>query len=394
MSLKIYKKDKYEYIVGIIVSIYLTTLFVAGQIYGGILYADLFLPVFFALLIIKMNFLNRNILFIVLLLIIYSLVISSINIIMGNNSLMMAFFLIMRFLTFCLMLLFGVLYFNGIIKGINFSMPVILTAVLFVTFNNYYFEQKAYYNYVQIPSTWSPAASGFTLSALGFYLLMQALYNKIDSLKNTVYSILFMVLGLLTFTNSSFGALSISLFAVLCFKIIFQKNKPSNRIAYLWTMIFISLLLLIFYEQVLSFFWRVEWMIINLEFRLNKVDGIKEAICSNIWCIIFGAGPGAHSFHSNAIWGQTTILAFDQLQGRILVEWGWLGSLLWIIFAFKLFFSNKSRISQPVLLFIIFGFLFGIGSEFIFENYSGQLYGLLLGTLVGIFINYKARIIK
>jgi len=368
----------------LIVGAYLIVLFALGQIYSGILFADFFLPLFLLLFAWRIHKLDSGLGIIILSMLAYSVLISSFNILGGNNSAAMAFIIILRFLAFCLMLVFGYLYHKEIMLGIRMALPIILILVMYVTLLNYFDGQKAYYNFVQIPSTWSPAASGLTLSALGFYAFIIGLYGDNDSLYNAGYGFIFMSLGLLTFTNSSFGALLISVLILIIFKIIFSRANSKKSINYFVLMLGLSIASLVFYEQVLNFFWRAQWMLFNLEIRLNKVDGIKEAMCNNIWCNFFGTSPGSHSFFSNASWGQTAILAFDQLQGRILVEWGWLGAFLWVLLILKLIIIKCWTISQPIFLFVIFGFLFGIGSEFIFENYSGQLYGLLLGTLAGL----------
>jgi hypothetical protein len=369
--------------VKLIVSGYLISLFAMGQIYSGILFADLFLPLFLWLFSLKLNKLDPGLKVIFLIMIAYSIIVSVLNIMIGNNSATMAFILILRFLAFCLMLVFSCLYHKEIMLGIRMALPIILILVTYVTLINYFNGQKAYYSFVQIPSTWSPAASGFTLSALGFYAFTMGIYQDNNSMSNIRFGFFFMALGLLTFTNSPFGALLISVLILIIFKIIFSGKDGKKSIYYFVLMLALSVASMVFYEQILDFFWRAQWMLFNLEFRLDKVAGIKEDMCNNALCKFFGTSPGSHSFFSNAAWGQTTILAFDQLQGRILVEWGWLGAFLWALLMLKLIFIKAWTISQPIFLFVVFGFLFGIGSEFIFENYSGQLYGLLLGTLVG-----------
>ncbi len=375
-------------------TIYLILLLSAGHIIRGILYADLMLPIFFALTLVSLNRVDFGVLAIIGIMTIYILIVSIINIQIGNNSTIMAMVVSLRFLAFGFMLLMGYAYYDEIIKGVKIAAPIVLLLLLFVTFDNYMSGQKAYYSFVQIPSTWSPAASGFTLSALGMYFLLFGFYKLEGIFRNFFYGISFAVLGLLTFSNSSFGALSISLLALLLLKMTLQSNSLNEKIKYLSVFIFLITSASFFYDELLNFFWRVQWMIINLEFRLNKVDEIKHAMCQDILCKVFGSGPGSHSFHSGAVLGQTAVLAFDQLHGRILVEWGLLGSALWFFLVLKIILVDKYLLSAPIFLFVIFGFLFGIGSEFIFENYSGQLYGLLLGSLAGYFVNARRVVYK
>jgi hypothetical protein len=234
--------------------------------------------------------------------------------------------------------------------------------------------------------------SSFTLSALGMFIFIFGFYPQIKSKQNIFYGLGFAVLGLLTFTLSAFASVILTFLAIFFIFVIKDKTRLFFKKKYWAIFLFIFFLFILFFEEFLSFFYRVNYFFINLEFRLNKVAENKEVMCQNIWCLLFGTGLGSHSFFSNAILGKTAILAFDQLQGRILLEWGLFGSGLWIIMILKLIFYNKNLISVPIIIFILFGFLFGFGSEFIFENYSGQLYGLLLGAIYGFFMkqhNYK-----
>ena len=234
--------------------------------------------------------------------------------------------------------------------------------------------------------------SSFTLSALGMFIFIIGFYTPIKTKRNIFYGLGFAMLGLLTFSLSAFASIIFSFFVIFFIFIVKDKTGLIFKKKYWAIFLFISFLFIIFYEEFLSFFYRVNYFIFNLEFRLNKVVENKAAMCQNIGCLLFGTGLGSHSFFSNAILGKTAILAFDQLQGRILLEWGLFGSVLWILLILKLIFYNKNLISLPIIIFILCGFLFGFGSEFIFENYSGQLYGLLLGAIYGFFMkqhNYK-----
>ena len=108
-------------------------------------------------------------------------------------------------------------------------------------------------------------------------------------------------------------------------------------------------------------------------------------MCDNILCFLFGPGPGSHSFYSGAVLGENALLGFDQLQGRVILEWGVLGAMLWSFLFLYLIFTNNKKISIPISIYVLFGFLIGFGSEFIFENYSGQIYGFFLGGIYGLY---------
>jgi hypothetical protein len=374
------------------VALYITILFTAGQISTGILYSDLFIPIFFFLILRKFNKISKDLVLIISALILYALIISYSSILLQANSLFLAFALLMRFIVFCGMLIFGSIYYENIINGIKFFSPIILISVLYVTLINYLGNTKAYYSYIQIPSTYAPAQSSLTLSALGMFIFIFGFYPQIKNKQNILYGLGFTLLGLLTFTLSAFASIIFTFFVIFFIFIIKDKTRLFFKKKYWAIFLFTIFLFTLFFEEFLSFFWRVNYFIFNLEFRLNKVAENKVAMCQNIGCLLFGTGLGSHSFFSNAILGETAILAFDQLQGRILLEWGLFGSGLWILLILKLIFYNKNLISFPIIIFILFGFLFGFGSEFIFENYSGQLYGLLLGAIYGFFMkqyNYK-----
>lgn len=374
------------------VALYVIILFTAGQISTGILYSDLFLPIFFFLILSKFNKISKNLVLIISALILYALIISYLSIIFQNNSLFLAFALLMRFIAFCMMLIFGSIYYENTINGIKFFSPIIFISVLYITFINYLSNTKAYYSYIQIPSIFSPTQSSFALSALGLFIFIIGFYTPIKTKQNIFYGLGFSVLGLLTFTNSAFASVIFTFLVIFFIFVIKDKTRLFFKKKYFIFFLFIIFLFILFFEEFLSFFYRVNYFFINLEFRLNKVAENKAAMCQNIGCLLFGTGLGSHSFFSNAILGETAILGFDQLQGRILLEWGLFGSGLWILLILKLMLYNKNLISLPIIIFILFGFLFGFGSEFIFENYSGQLYGLLLGATYGFFMkqyNYK-----
>ena len=374
------------------IALYVIILFTAGQISTGILYSDLFIPFFFFLILRKFNKISKDLVLIISVLILYALIISYSSILFQTNSLFLVLALLMRLIAFCGMLIFGSIYYENITNSIKFFSPIILISVLYVTLINYLSNTKAYYSYIQIPSTFSPMQSSFTLSALGMFIFIIGFYSPIKTKRNIFYGLGFAMLGLLTFSLSAFASIISSFFVIFFIFIIKDKTGLFFKKKYWAIFLFISFLFIIFYEEFLSFFYRVNYFIFNLEFRLNKVAENKAVMCQNIPCLLFGTGLGSHSFFSNAILGETAILAFDQLHGRILLEWGLFGSVLWILLILKIIFYNKNLISLPIFIFILCGFLFGFGSEFIFENYSGQLYGLLLGAIYGFFMkqyNYK-----
>ena len=100
------------------VALYIIIIFTAGQISTGILYSDLFIPFFFFLILRKFNKISKDLVLIISVLILYALIISYSSILFQTNSLFLALALLMRFIAFCGMLIFGSIYYENIINGI------------------------------------------------------------------------------------------------------------------------------------------------------------------------------------------------------------------------------------------------------------------------------------
>ncbi len=359
---------------------YFLVLFIGGNFAQGILYADFYLPIFLCIIFFfkNLNFISTYLKFVIAILV-YGLIFGLISIVHGINDFFYVAVFLLRFLSFGVMLCFGLMHFEKIICLSKYYLPIILLVVFFYSINNYLIGYREHYSYVTIPSTWSPAASSFVLSCIGLFgLLIHHQIKKTDSKVVLFSSVSLCALALLTFTNSAFG----SLIGVLCFWMFLSLTyRPSS-----WKVIAFSIalvIILVLIQPILDFFWRLNWILFNLEYRFNKASSISDSMCGSIWCIFFGSGPGSHSFINGNTYGQSSILAFDQLHTRIFLEWGLFGSFLWLLFFLKILFISLDKISLPILNFLLFGILFGIGSEFIFEAYSGQLYGLLLGSILG-----------
>jgi hypothetical protein len=124
----------------------------------------------------------------------------------------------------------------------------------------------------------------------------------------------------------------------------------------------------------------------KLDDRLDKSSQILGA-CDDLGCKMFGSGPGAHSIALGSIPGEQSVLAFDSLYGRLLYEWGLVGTILFaVVLVFLLHRGNGLRFSFPSSSFLgllAFASAFGVGSEFIFVSPSGALFATFLSlTLV------------
>lgn len=137
-------------------------------------------------------------------------------------------------------------------------------------------------------------------------------------------------------------------------------------------------------DILLESFSRINKMFDKIDNRLDKVSGLINNLCPDLnYCTLFGIGPGGHSSYNGVSIGEGSVLAFDQLYGRLSLEWGWVGCLFWIY----LFYNISSlRLKNGAIYFnlytmslILFGALFAFGSEFIFVAFSGSLFAMLLG---------------
>ena len=387
----LYKVRKHSS-VGFFLTSYFVLLFNAGEIIQGILYADLFLPVFFIYFIFGIKNVEKKVLITSIALLFYTVFSSVISILFFNNSFFYAFALTARTAAFLLMMLFGFCYKSIILDNIYKVAVIVIISVAVVTLLNINSGHRAYYGYVQIVSTNAPAVSGFTLSAMGLFLMLISAYSGHAKRKRIFFlSALFSLFALFTYSLSAFVSL---LASMLLLAILFMATKKdlTAKLSLMIGSVFGSVVLFLNYDSVISTFYRLNRLFPKLEYRQEKVDQLTSTICSDFSCFALGAGPGAHSFYNKTGLGEGSILAFDQLHGRLLLEWGLVGSFLWMALILAIT-TRGNRVGIPVAIFVGFGLLYGFGSEFIFVSYSGQLYGLLLGVLSSIFLRKNSVMI-
>jgi len=381
----------------ILIVSYFVALFVAGEFRPGILFADFFLPVFVFLTAVRGKQVSSGIFLAAFLLLSYTVFLAIISVVSESNSPFTAFALSLRTFSFLIAAIFGYLYYKDIIEARIYYLPIVAALCFIVFAHNVLEGTRAYYGYSQIPSTHAPAISGFTLSALGFFALLLTRVLDFQKKNVTLVSAAFLLfLAIMTFSLSAlFSLLGASLVVVLLY---FIRNR-SGLYSKIFVMAGFALAIpfsIFNINEILEYFYRVEHVIPKLENRLDKVSRIAELMCQSVGCHLFGTGPGSHTYFNRGILGETSMLAFDQLYMRLLVEWGLVGSFLWFLFFFrllqvKIYVGGRFRFNSYLLAFVLFGLLFGIGSEFIFVAYSGQLYGVLLGTLAGLLTASRFR---
>lgn len=374
----------------ILIVSYFVALFVAGEFRPGILFADFFLPVFVFLTAVRGKQVSSVIFLAAFLLPSYTVFLAIISVVFESNSPFTAFALSLRTFSFLIVAIYGYLYYKDIIEARVYYLPIV-AALCFIVFTQNVLEgTRAYYGYSQIPSTHAPAISGFTLSALGLFALI--LMRVLDFQKNnvTLVSAAFLLfLAIMTFSLSALFSLLGAILIVILLYFIRNRSGLYSKIFVIMGFAAVITFLSFNINEFLEYFYRIERVIPKLEYRLNKVSQIAELMCQSACCHLFGTGPGSHTYFNRGILGETSMLAFDNLHMRLLVEWGLVGSFLWFLFFFrlmqvKIYAGGRVKFNSYLLAFVLFGLLFGIGSEFIFVAYSGQLYGVLLGTLSGL----------
>lgn len=391
------KKIDRSALLKLVVVSYFAALFIAGEFRPGILFADFFLPIFVFLIAAHGKQLDTNIFSAAFMLLAYTIFLAIFSVLFESNSPFTALALSLRTFSFLVAAIFGYLYYRDIVGARIYYLPIV-AALCFIFFTQNILEgTRAYYGYSQIPSTHAPAISGFTLSALGLFALILARVFDFKKNKVTVISAAFLLfLAIMTFSLSALFSLLGAILVVIMFYFIRNQAGLHSKV-FVGVGFAAAISFLIFnVHEFLEYFYRIERVIPKLEYRLDKVSRIAELMCRSAGCHLFGTGPGSHTYFNRGILGETSMLAFDQLYMRILVEWGLVGSFLWLLFFFrlmhvKIYFSGRLKFNSNLLAFVLFGLLFGIGSEFIFVAYSGQLYGVLLGTLAGLLSASRIR---
>ena len=386
----------------ILIVIYLLILTVAGQYNSQISYADFFSVFFLFYIFFNLKFLKKNFLFITVILITYTILIGLFSLITEKNTPFILFVMSIKMINFMTILTFGYLCSQLIVRTRHIYIPFI-TLIIFLYFViNLYLGEKTYYGYVGLPSINSPSNAGISLASVTIFgLIMFFFDNKkipYKSITNLSIFILF-ILTLLVQTRATFYSLA----TILTF-LIFYYTFFINKIYYkkLFSILIVVFLLLIFVINInlfVEFFPRMKIsnLVYNFEYRFNKAQVFYSEMCEALTCSFFGTGIGSHAFYNGHI-----SLSIDNLFSKFRIEWGILGSFLWLIYFLNLTiissFDYKSKgktvkLILPTFIFLLFGSLISFSSEFIFVSYSGSYYGFFLGALYGYFFKKEKRIV-
>lgn len=369
---------------GLLLFLYLVLITCAGTISPGIMWADLLLPAASIRALILARQIDRWIIVLAAMLLFYSLVIGIFSVAFAYNGIFFALALTARSAAFvCLLLLFAS-------SPSRLMLPLIVAAacsllgVAIISTINVYNDTKAYYGFVQIPSTWAPGTSGFVLSV--FAIALNSIRRSLVDLPQQqsrwllVLSVMFSFLGIFTFSITAIIVLSAYWMFVAVWGI--ANNKGSQLLFTLISIAGALLFMAVSWGNITSIFWRLDWFWYKLTYRFDKIDAASRNLCSDVSCFIFGIGPGSHSYHNGSELGETSILSFDSLHGRILLEWGVVGSLLWILLLFGVSAGLGNIRNVWILLFITLSVLLGFGFEYFFEAYSGSLFAILFGLVL------------
>jgi len=100
--------------------------------------------------------------------------------------------------------------------------------------------------------------------------------------------------------------------------------------------------------------------------------------------LLLGMGPGAAASFSYV--PGTSFFSFDTVIGRMIWEWGPIGTILWFMFfgsVLRQTMANSSRSGFTVVAFYLFVMIFGFGAEFLWIAPSGYLFMVFLGLIAG-----------
>jgi hypothetical protein len=368
---------------------YVSLIGVFGLAVNGILWADFLIPIIFYKIFLDYRLIPKKILITGLLLIFYTVIIALLSVLFGSNNYFYAAALTLRSASFILLIFYGIILVKSHGWEENFQLPIylVLLASLLITLLNFSLGQRAYYGYAQIMPISAPAISGFLLGILTLFLIIRVVSR--GSYDKYIFILIGIVLTFLTFSISANISL-IGSVLVLFFLILFLPNNYTYKVRVKILSILSTFMFFLFMnlDGILEIFSRITRVFQKIEYRLSKSEGTHDILCSDFsYCTIFGVGPGMHSTLNDIAWGEGSIISFDQLYGRLLLEWGWAGFLLWVLFIVSIVFisnkSNKVIISFSTVAMIAYGVSFGIGSEFIFVSFSGSMYAILLGIVAG-----------
>lgn len=281
-------------------------------------------------------------------------------------------------------------------KFVHAAIYISITGSLVKTLLNIILGTRAYYGYAQLAFNPAPAISGFTLSIVGCYLLISSFYvSSSFKFQRLLFGTFSFLLAIGTFTLSAFVS---GVFALLVFLFLkffhfayknFTRSLSLSPVSVVYLLVPVVFGYLSYYFGLLDIGYRLVRVFDKLQGRFDKISSYSF-YCQDLSCELFGLGPGSHSFLKGASVGNSSVFAFDQLYGRILFEFGIVGFLLFLLtliaFSFSLDFKlNRltcSFPSIPIFSILIFGFLFGWGSEFIFINPSGMIYAIVLSLAI------------
>ena len=378
----------------ILIIIYLLTLTLAGQYNSQISYADFFSIFFLIYIFFNLKFLKKSFLSISIILITYTIIVGLFSLITEKNTPFILFVMAIKMINFMTILTFGYLCSQLIVNTRHIYIPFI-TLIIFLYFAiNLYLGQKTYYGYVGLPSINAPSNAGISLASVTIFGLIMFFF---DSKKNSYFKItnlsifILFILTLLVQTRATFYSLTMVITVLIFYHIFFINKNYYKKLSSVLIIFFLLLIFLINLNLFIEFFPRMKIsnLIYNFEYRFNKAQVFYSEMCKTITCSFFGTGMGSHAFYNGQI-----SLSIDNLFSKFRIEWGILGSFLWLIYFLNLTiissFNLKSKdktvkIIFPTFIFLLFGLLIGFSSEFIFVSYSGSYYGFFLGALYGYF---------
>ena len=288
------------------------------------------------------------------------------------------------------------------LRCIRHSCMLFISFSLLITCFNLISGSKAYYGYSQILFSSSPAISAFVLAASSIYLFFS--YSELTAFAEARSSLFFSLLGIMlalgTLSLSSFASVIAGLATFFAMK-LFMSLKLQLRLQYNRIKKFNVLLALAFpfiayalwATGLIDIGYRLARIFGKLDYRLQKSSQILES-CSDLICNLFGSGPGYHSMLIGSVPGEQSVLAYDQLYGRLIFEWGLVGSLLLVLALLYLLYKGPGLsfyVPSPSFAgFIVFGLAFGVGSEFIFVSPSGALYASFVGLVSSRWARFSA----
>jgi len=261
--------------------------------------------------------------------------------------------------------------------------------------------ERSYYGYAKVGMNISPGNAGFILASI-FIGVLSALFifqsNTLDKrsavsrLSLVVIAAVLLLLVVLTSSKSSTaGAVGAGMLLIF----LQQAERRMGRTSAILLAVFLSLVVLVVAYALVT---KTGVLFDSLN-RFNHVDSaIKDRFFKLIYYfrnmnheasnpvifILLGMGPGAAASFSYV--PGTSFFSFDSMIGRMIWEWGPIGTILWFMFfgsVLRQTMANSSRSGFAVVAFYLFGMIFGIGVEFLWIAPSGYLFMVFLGVIAG-----------